>query len=91
MFDSEPTMTPSQMAALVDAALGAQHPLSFFDSAVATFNVIGRHRDGTAAAWIGCLYAENEIELLLSLRSAWRRGEDRCPRKAADEALRRAL
>lgn len=84
----EPRMTPAQKTALVDAALRARHPLSFLDSAVVTFNLIGRHEDGATTAWMGCLYAEGEIEILLSLRAAWKRGEDRCPKMAAGQALR---
>ena len=80
-------MTPSQMVSLIDAAFRAPHPLSFFESAGTIFNMIGRREDGTATAWIGCLYAEGEIELLMSLRAAWQRGENRCPKMAAQRAL----
>ena len=85
---TELRMTPPQMAAFVDAALQAPHPLSFFDAAVSAFRLVGRQADSTTSAWIGCLYAEGEIELLMSLRASWRRGEDRCPKMAARHALR---
>lgn len=83
MTDTELKMTAQQRASLLDAALGGPHPLAFLDSAVMTLEMVGRHEDGTAAAWIGCLYAEGEIELLMGLRAAWRRGEDRSPAEAA--------
>ena len=81
-------MTPAQKITLTDAALRAPQPLSFLDSAVTTFNMIGRHHDGFTTAWIGCLYAEGEIEALMSLRAAWQRGEDQCPEAAAGRLLR---
>ena len=80
-------MTPAQKITLIDAALRAPQPLSFLDSAVVTFNMIGRHQDGLTTAWIGCLYAEGEIETLMSLRAAWQRGEDQCPEAAASRLL----
>lgn len=84
----EPRMTPAQKIALINAALRAPHPLSFFDSAAMTFNMIERRGDGSTTAWIGCLYAEGEIEVLMSLRAAWQRGEDQCPEAAASRLLR---
>ncbi len=70
MYTTRQKMTPAQLAALVDEALRTHHPLSFLDSAVVTFKTIGRHEDGTAAAWIRCLYAEGEIEAIMCLRTA---------------------
>lgn len=75
------------MVSLLDAAFQAPNPLSFLESASGTFNMIGRRADGTATAWIGCLYAEGEIELLMSLRAAWQRGEHSCPKMAAQRAI----
>lgn len=79
-------MTPAQMASLVDAAFRSPHPLAFFDSAAMTFRMIGRLVDCTTVAWIGCLYAEGEMEILMGLKAAWRRGEERCPGRAARHA-----
>ncbi len=77
------TMTPAQMAVLVDAALSNRDPRTFLDSAAVTFRMLGRTGDATATAWIGCLLAEGEIEVLLSLRAAWRQGHARNPADAA--------
>ena len=88
MHTVERKMTPAQLAAFVDAALRSPHPLSFFDAAVMTFKMIGRHEDGTAAAWIGCLYAEGEIEAVMRLRAAWRRGEDKSSAQVGKAVLR---
>jgi hypothetical protein len=79
-------MTPYQMASLLDAAFRSLHPLTFLDTAALTFRMIGREADNVSTAWIGCLYAEGEMELLMSLRAAWERGEERCPRKVAKHA-----
>lgn len=84
MSDAEIKMTPQQMAGLLDVAFRCPHPLAFLDSAVTTFKMVGRHEDGTATAWAGCLYAEGEIEVLMRLRAAWRKGEKR----SAAEAMR---
>ena len=72
-------MTPAQMAALVDVALRSRYPLTYFDTAMATFRMIGRDTDATSTAVMGRLYAEAEIELLMSLRATWKRGEVRNP------------
>ena len=80
---SQITMTPAQMATLVDAAFSNLHPLSLLDSAAVTFRMLGRTGDATATAWIGCLLAEGELEVLLSLRAAWRQGHARDPADAA--------
>lgn len=48
--------------------------------------MIGRNDDAEATAVLGCLYAEGEIELLLSLRATWRRSEERCPFAALKQA-----
>ena len=77
------TMTPVQMATLVDAALGNLCPLSFLDSAAVTFRMLGRVKDATTATWIGCLLVEGEIEVLLNLRAAWRQGHAPNPADAA--------
>ncbi len=71
------------MAGLVDAAFRSPHPLTFFDTAVVTFRMIGRREDATATAWMGCLLAEGEIETLMSLRAMWRQGHARNPADAA--------
>ena len=76
-------MNGAQLAALLDAAMQSPYPLSFLDAVVTSFKTIGRHKDATAAAWVGCLYAEGEIEPLMSLRAAWIRGEETSPREAA--------
>ena len=85
---TELKMTPVQLAALVDAAFRTPHPLSFLDAAVLTLKTVGRHGDGTTTAWIACLYAEGEIEAVMSLRAAWRRGEDRSAAEAGKAVLR---
>lgn len=76
------TMTPAAMAALVDAAFRCPHTLVFLDTVVATFKMVGRDDDATATAWIAHLYACEEIEVLLRLRAAWRRGFTRNPADA---------
>ena len=75
MPHAEDTMTPAQMAALVDAAFQSRHPLTYFDTTMATFRAIGRETDATVAAMMGFLYADREIELLMSLRAKWKRGQ----------------
>ncbi len=80
---SQITMTPEQMATLVDAALSNRDPRTFLDSAAVTFRMLGRTGDATATTWICCLLAEGEIEVLLSLRATWRRGLARNPADAA--------
>lgn len=79
MTEAELRMTPAQMAALLDAALRTRHPLTYLDTAMATFRTIGRDADASATAVLGCLYAEGEIELLMALRSTWRLGHARDP------------
>ncbi len=79
MTHVEDTLTPAQMAALMDAAFRTRHPLTYFDTAMATFRTIGRDVDAAATAMIGFLYAEGEIELLMSLRTTWKRGQVRDP------------
>lgn len=73
---------PQQMAALLDTAMGLPHPLTYLDNVASVFGNLGRHADARAVATVGCLVAENEIEILMSLRAAWRRGEVRDPVKA---------
>jgi hypothetical protein len=85
------TMTPTQMAALLDAAMRLPAPLTYFDGAVSLFKVLGRHEDATATAWMGCLFAEDEIEILLTLRTAWRRGEAKSPAEAMRIAARSGI
>ena len=72
-------MTPAQMAALVDAASQSRHPLSYFDTTMATFRTIGREADAAATAMMGSLYADGEIELLMTLRATWKRGQAQNP------------
>ena len=79
MTHTEDTMIPAQMAALVDAAFLTRHPLTYFDTAMATFRMIGRDADAAATAVMGWLYAEGEIELLMSLRATWKGGQVRNP------------
>ena len=88
MFCSEEVMTPGQSVALLDTALGSLCPLSFFDSIVTAFTAMGRRQDAAATAWVGCLYAEREIEVLMKLRAAWARGESASPREAARSVAR---
>ncbi|RYB01448.1 hypothetical protein [Lichenibacterium ramalinae] len=80
-------MTPPQMAKLLDAALSMPDPLSYLDGTVSLFKVFGRNADANAAAWIGCLYAEGEIEVLMSLRWEWRRGRHKSPAEAANAVI----
>ncbi len=56
---------------------------NYLDGAVSLFKLLDRIEDAKAAVWIGCLYAEGEIEVLMTLRAAWRSGEDKCPGEAA--------
>ena len=79
MAEAEHEMTPAQMAALLDAALRCGHPLTYLDTTIATYRMLGRANDATTTALMGRLYAEGEIELLMSLRAAWKRGEVRSP------------
>jgi hypothetical protein len=81
-LDIPHTMTPAQMAALLEAAMRLPAPLTYLDGAVSLFKVLGRHEDAKATAWMGCLFAEGEIEVLLTLRTAWRRGEAKSPSEA---------
>lgn len=89
MSSNEQQMTTGQLVALVDATICSPHPLSFIDAVVTVFKSVGRHQDCTAAAWIGCLYAEGEIEMLLGLRAAWERGQHLSAGEAARDAARR--
>ncbi len=79
MAHAELTMTPTQMAALMDAALQSRHSLTYFDMAMTTFRMIGRDADASATAVMGFLYAEGEIELLMRLRATWKLGRVRDP------------
>ena len=79
MAQTELTMTPAQMAFLLDSAFRHPRPLDFLDATVMTLRMVGRPIDGTTAAWIGCLLAEEEMEILMSLRAAWLRNEARSP------------
>ena len=79
MIPAEDVMGPAQMAALLDAALRVADPLSYLDTTAMTFRALGRGKDARATAWMGCLYAEGEIELLMSLRATWRMGRVRSP------------
>lgn len=83
MVHDELTMTPAQKASLVDSAFRHPCPLDFLDAAVMTLRMVGRTADCTTAAWIGCLLVEGEMEILMGLRAAWRRGEDRSVAEAA--------
>lgn len=76
------------MAALVDAALSNRDALIFLDSVMVTFRMLGRTKDATATAWMGCLLAEGEIEALLSLRATWKRGQARNPADAARQVAK---
>ena len=78
-------MTPAAMASLVDTAFRCPHPLVFLDTIVKTFVMLGRHEDAAAVGWVAHLYDRKEVEGLLSLRAAWRRG---IPRNPADAARR---
>ena len=84
----EPGMNPEQLASLVDAAWRSPNPLTFLDTVVMTLKTLGRHADGTTVAWIGCLHAEGEVEILMALRAAWRRGEERSPAEASRSRMR---
>lgn len=75
----ERQMTPTQMATLVDTAFRNRHSLTYLDTTMATFRMIGRNIDADAVALMGCLYAEDEIELLMRLRASWKSGEARHP------------
>ena len=77
MIPAEDAMGPAQMAALLDAAFRVSDPISYLDITAMTFRALGRVEDAKAAAWMGCLYAEGEIELLMSLRATWRMGRVR--------------
>ena len=79
MIPAEDAMGPAQMAALLDAALRVADPLSYLDTTAMTFRALGRGDDARAATWMGCLYAEGEIELLMSLRATWKMGRIRSP------------
>ena len=79
MIEAQHEMTPAQMMALLDAAIRSPHALSYLDAVASTFSFIGRDTDAKTAGLLGCLYAEGEIEILTSLRSAWKRGQTRSP------------
>lgn len=89
MSTSEPQMTTGQLVALLDAALGTPHPLCFLDAVMTSLQSVGRHQDGTTAAWMGCLIAESEIEVLTGLRAAWKRGECASLGETARDVARR--
>ena len=72
-------MTPSQMVVLLDAAFRVADPLAYLESAAMTFRMIDRSEDARAIAFMGCLLAEGEIELLMSLRATWKMGRVRSP------------
>ena len=80
MTHVEDTMTPAQMAALIDTAFRNRHSLTYLDMTMTTFRMIGRCADAEIVALMGCLYAGDEIELLMRLRASWKRGEPRHPR-----------
>lgn len=88
MSCSEELMTPGQFVALLDTALGSPCPLSFLDSIVTAFTAMEWRQDATATAWVGCLYAEREIEVLMKFHAAWARGESASPREAARSVAR---
>ena len=71
------------MASLVDTALQRPHTLVLLDTIVKTLVMVGRNEDAAAVAWIAHLYDRREIEVLLSLRTAWRWGITRNPADAA--------
>jgi hypothetical protein len=77
MIHTENTLTPEQLAGLVDVALQNRHTLSYLDTAMATFRMVGRNSDASAIALLGFLYAEGEIELLMRLRATWKLGRIR--------------
>ena len=72
-------MTAQQMAALLDTVMSMPAPVAYLDGAASLFSLLGRHDDAYTAAWIGILTAGDEIEVLMSLRAAWCRGETRSP------------
>ena len=83
MAQTELTMTPGQMASLLDGAFRHPRPLDFLDAVVMALRTAGRTTDTTTAAWMGCLYVEDEMEILMGLRAAWLRGEERSIAEAA--------
>lgn len=60
--NAEDTMSPCQMAALLDTALRLPEPLRYLIGAVSLFKLLDRHQDAEAVTWIGCLLVEGEIE-----------------------------
>lgn len=74
-----PKMTPQQMAGLLDTAMLMPEPLPYLESAISLFTMLRRGEDAWAVTWLHHLVAEEEIEVLMSLRAAWRRGETRSP------------
>lgn len=76
-------MTSAQMAGLVDAAFRSPRPETFLSMAAGMFEMLGRIEDAASAGWMGYLLHRGEVEALMSLRAAWRRGEVRDPGEAA--------
>ena len=84
----EDTMTPVQMAALIDTAFLNRHSLSYLDMAMSTFRTNGRNVDAEIVAMMGCLYAGEEIELLMRLRASWKLGKARHPKTVLGPEMR---
>ena len=84
----EDTMTPVQMAALIDTAFLNRHSLTYLDMAMSTFRANGRNVDAEIVALMGCLYAGDEIELLMRLRASWKLGEARHPKTVLRPEMR---
>ena len=79
MAVQQPRMTARELTGLLDIAMSMPDPVAYLDGAASLFGLLGRHDDAYAAAWMGILAAGDEIEILMSLRAAWCRGEARSP------------
>ena len=77
------TMTPGALASLVDTAFRCSNTPAFLDTIARTFAMVGRHEDAAAVGWIAHLHDRKEVEALLRLRAAWRRGFSRNPADVA--------
>ena len=75
----QPRLTAREMAGLLDMAMSTSDLVAYLDGAASLLSLLGRHDDAYAAAWMGILAAGGEIEILMSLRAAWCRGEARSP------------
>lgn len=85
------TLLPTQLVALLDAGWHMPSPPTYFDDAASLFRASGREEDARSVAWLGCLFAEHEIEVLLRLRAAWKRGQARSPADAGRSPSRALL